>query len=134
MQLNQWSGGHDGGSTGGGGPDLAHSPTDKQSAADSLRNDIEPGTAAAGRWADDETGAMVKAFDAKDGNGWLTSSVVRKAHTTWGEQVQGLVSRLMLDESALRGSSNQLSGTDIDVGAGVRPSSISALYLPPLER
>ncbi|MEW2621211.1 hypothetical protein [Streptomyces sp. NPDC048106] len=116
------------GDVGGGGPDLAHAPGDKKGAADALRKDIEPDTASAGRWADDETGAVIKAFDAKDGHGWLTSAAVRKAHTTWGEQVQGLVNRLMLDESALRGTGNLLTGTDIDVGTGVRKTSILDTY------
>jgi hypothetical protein len=49
---------------------------------------------------------------------------VGKAHTTWGEQVQGLVSRLMLDESALRGTNSLLTTTDVDTGVGVRRSSI----------
>ncbi|MFF8995859.1 hypothetical protein ACF09H_39215 [Streptomyces sp. NPDC014983] len=104
MRLNQLQmapGG--GGATSGGGPDLAHSPADKQSAANALHKDIGRDTTDAGRWADDETGAVVKAFDAKDGNGWLTSGAVSKAHETWGEQVRNLVSRLAQDETALRG-------------------------------
>ena len=82
-----------GGSTGGGGPDLASSPAEKKAAADTLHNDIEPDTKKAGAWADDETSAVVKAFDAKDGHGWLTSGAVGKAHKTWGEQVQNLVNQ-----------------------------------------
>jgi hypothetical protein len=109
---------------GGGTPDLAHSSADNQSAADRLCNAIEPDTAAAGRWADEETDAVVAAFDAMDGHGWLTSGAVGKAHTTWGEQVQGLVSRLTLDESALRGTNSLLTTTDVDTGVGVRRSSI----------
>lgn len=111
----------------GGTPDLAHSSADNLSAADGLGNGIEPDTARAGGWADEATGAVVAAFDAKDGHGWLTSAAVSKAHSTWGEQMQGLVTRLMLDESALRGTNTLLGGTDLDVGSGVRTSSIQGL-------
>ncbi|MEU0860050.1 hypothetical protein ABZ352_32395 [Streptomyces griseofuscus] len=45
-----------------------------------LHKGIEPGTTDTGRWTDDETNAVVKAFDAKDGHGWLTSGAVSKAH------------------------------------------------------
>ncbi|MFF7976231.1 hypothetical protein [Streptomyces sp. NPDC007905] len=76
-----------GGSTGGGQPDLASSPAEKKAAANTLHNEIEPHTTTAGAWADDETSAVVKAFDAKDGHGWVTSSAVSKAHKTWSEQV-----------------------------------------------
>ncbi|SCF74136.1 hypothetical protein GA0115256_114968 [Streptomyces sp. DconLS] len=113
---------------GSGGPDLAHSPADKQGAANALHKDIEPGTTDAGRWADDETNAVVKAFDAKDGHGWLTSGAVSKAHKIWGEQVQGLVGRLAQDESAIRSSSSVLTGTDIGTGARVHKVSIFDTY------
>ncbi|MER6330576.1 hypothetical protein ABT298_14900 [Streptomyces sp. NPDC001034] len=134
MRLNQLQmdpGG--GGATSGGGPDLAHSPADKQSAANALHKDIGPDTTDAGRWADDETSAVVKAFDAKDGNGWLTSCAVSKAHKTWGEQVQNLVSRLAQDEAALRTDNTLMTGTDVRAGAGVRKVSIFDAYSPPAE-
>ncbi|MFF4572224.1 hypothetical protein [Streptomyces sp. NPDC001410] len=133
MRLNQYPadpGG--GGSTGGGGPDLASSPAEKKAAADTLYNEIEPHTTTAGAWADDETSAVVKAFDAKDGHGWLTSGAVSKAHTTWSEQVQNLVKQLVHDESALRNNNTLLSGTDFGVGAGARKVSVLDTYsLPP---
>lgn len=94
--------GHPGEPTDGSGPDFTHSATDNVRAADGLANGIEPDTARAGGWADEATAALVTAFGAKDGHGWLTSSAISQAHNTWGEQVQGLVSRLTLDESALR--------------------------------
>lgn len=133
MRLNQYPadpGG--GGPSGGGQPDLASSPAEKKAAANTLHNDIEPDTKAAGAWADDETGAAVKAFDAKDGHGWLTSGAVSKAHKTWSEQVQNFVNQLAGDESALRNDSTLLSGTDLGVGAGVRKVSVLDTYsLPP---
>ncbi|WP_240509817.1 hypothetical protein [Streptomyces malaysiense] len=119
--------------SGSSGPDLAHSAADKQSAANALSTDIGPHTTDAGRWADDETGAVVKAFDAKDGHGWLTSGAVSKAHKTWGEQVQNLVSRLGNDESAIRDSSTLLTGRDVGAGAGVRRVSIFDAYSPPAD-
>ncbi|MEV6295348.1 hypothetical protein AB0M41_34125 [Streptomyces sp. NPDC051896] len=132
MRLNQYPadpGG--GGSTGGGGPDLASSPAEKKAAADTLHNDIEPDTKKAGAWADDETSAVVKAFDAKDGHGWLTSGAVGKAHKTWGEQVQNLVNQLSGDESALRADTTLLSGTDVGVGDKARKVSVFDTYSSP---
>lgn len=124
---NDHSEGHLGEPTNGSGPDFTHSANDNVSAADGLANGIEPDTAKAGGWADEATAALVTAFGAKDGHGWLTSSAASKAHSTWGEQVQGLVSRLTLDESALRTALTFFEGTDIDVGNGMRTSSIQGL-------
>ncbi|MEV7684355.1 hypothetical protein ACFW1F_01250 [Streptomyces bungoensis] len=122
-----------GGSTGGGQPDLASSPAEKKAAANTLHNEIEPHTTTAGAWADDETSAVVKAFDAKDGHGWVTSSAVSKAHKTWSEQVQNLVNQLSGDESALRNNNTLMTGTDVGVGAGVRKVSVLDTYSPPPE-
>ncbi|MYW47777.1 hypothetical protein [Streptomyces sp. SID161] len=113
---------------GGGRPDLASSPAEKTAAANTLHNDIQPDTRAAGRWADDETSAAVKAFDAKDGHGWLLSGALGKAHTTWGEQVQDFLNRLAGDEAALRSDSTLLSGTDIGVGGTARQVSVLDTY------
>ncbi|MGW7526201.1 hypothetical protein [Streptomyces sp. NPDC054783] len=116
---------------GGGGPDLAHSPDEKKAAADTLRKDIEPDTKKAGQQADDETGAVVKAFDAKDGHGWLTSTAVSKAHKIWGEQVQNFLNRLAGDESALRNNNTVLTGTDTGVAGTARKVSVFDTYSPP---
>ncbi|MDN3258375.1 hypothetical protein QWJ26_00820 [Streptomyces sp. CSDS2] len=83
------------------------------------------------RWAGEETNAAVKAFDAKDGYGWLTSGALKKAHTTWGEQVKNLVNRLAQDESALRNNARALSGTDLLVGRTARKVSVFDTYSPP---
>jgi hypothetical protein len=132
MRLNHLPDGPGGGgSAGGGRPDLAHSPEEKQAAADTLHNDIQPHTKTAGQWADDETNAVVKAFDAKDGHGWLTSGAVSKAHKIWGEQVHDFLNRLAGDESALRQSSTVLTGTDAAVGGTARKVSIFDTYSRP---
>ncbi|GGT76662.1 hypothetical protein ABT368_30340 [Streptomyces althioticus] len=70
---------------------------------------MQPDTRKAGDLADDEAGAAVKAFAAKDGDGWVTSTALKKAHKTWGEQVQALMNRLGSEKEALR-STNILRG------------------------
>ncbi|MFD8390384.1 hypothetical protein ACFV2N_14540 [Streptomyces sp. NPDC059680] len=132
MRLTHLPDGPDaGGSAGGGRPDLASSPAEKQAAANTLHKDIEPDTKSAGRWADEETGAVVKAFDAKDGHGWLTSGAVSKAHKTWSEQIQNFVNRLAGDEAALRNNNTLMTGTDAGVGGVVRKVSIFDTYSAP---
>lgn len=132
MRLNQLPadpGG--GGGSFSGRPDLASSPAEKQAAAKAIQDHIEGDTRTAGEWADEETGAVVKAFGAKDGHGWLTSGAVQKAHKTWGEQVQNLMNLLSSDKGALLAANTQFQGTDVGVGAGVRNSSVFDLYSPP---
>ncbi|MEU6664625.1 hypothetical protein [Streptomyces sp. NPDC046727] len=118
---------------GGGGPDLASSPAQTKAAADTLHDSIEKETKTAGAWADHETGAAVKAFDAKDGYGWLTSGAVSKAHKAWGEQIQGFLHRLSEDEAALRNNNTVMAGTDFGVRAGVRKVSVFDTYSTPPE-
>jgi hypothetical protein len=134
MRLNQLpSDPGGGGSVGGGRPELASSPAEKKTAANTLHNDIEPDTKTAGRWADEETSAVVRAFDAKDGHGWLTSGAVSKAHKTWSEQAQNFVNRLAGDESALRNDRTLMTGTDVGVGGEVRKVSVLDTYSSPSE-
>ncbi|MFI9255959.1 hypothetical protein [Streptomyces sp. NPDC053069] len=116
---------------GGGGSDLAHSPDQKKAAADTLHNHIAPETKTAGAWADDETVAVVKAFDAKDGYGWLTSAAVGKMHKNWCEQVKNFLNRLADDESALRNNNTVLTGTDVGVAGTARKVSVFDTYSPP---
>ncbi|MFD0317620.1 hypothetical protein [Streptomyces flavalbus] len=129
MRLNQYPadpGGSPGGSTGpgpGGLPDFGSSPTEKKAAAKAIEDHIEPDTKKAGDVADEETNAAVKAFAAKDGHGWVTSSALKKAHKTWGEQVQNLMNRLGSEKTALRSTNTLFLNTDIGVGNGVRKSS-----------
>ncbi|GGW52453.1 hypothetical protein GCM10010503_31870 [Streptomyces lucensis JCM 4490] len=130
MRLNQipsdpgGSAGPSGGAGAGGGrKDLASSPAEKQAAAKALQDHIEPDTRKAGDWADDDTGAAVKALQAKDGDGWLTSGALKAAHKTWGEQVQNLMNRLSSEKAALRSTNTVFQGTDLGVGSRVRTSS-----------
>jgi hypothetical protein len=124
MRLNQIPGDPGGGtgpvgsSPGGGQPDLASSPARKKAAAKALEDSIEPGTRSAGDWADTDTGKAVSALD-----GWLTSTALKKAHTTWGDQVTNLMNRLASDKAALRGAGTLLQSTDLTTGANLRAPS-----------
>lgn len=108
---------------GGGQQDLASSPTEKRAAAKAIEDHIEPDTRTAGAWADDDTGAAVKAFQPKDGEGWLTSGSVKTAHKTWSDQAKNLMVRLASEKAALRGTNHVFQSTDIGVESGVRATS-----------
>lgn len=114
-----------------GPPNLASSPTEKRAAANTIERVIEPGTHTAGAWADHETDAAVKAFAAKDGDGWLTSGAIKAAHAKWGEQVKGLMAMLAQDKSALRSANTTLTGTDVAVGSAARRTSVLDQYSQP---
>lgn len=125
MELNGYPA-DAGGSSGparGGSKDLASSPAQKKAAAKAIQDHIEPDTRKAGDWADEETGAAVKAFAAKDGHGWVTSTALKKAHKTWGEQVQNLMNRLSSEKEALRSTGILFQNTDFGIGQGIRKSS-----------
>jgi hypothetical protein len=121
MRLNQLPADQGGGS---GGPDLASSSAEKQAAARAIEDHIEGDTRTAGAWADEETNSAVKAFGAKDGEGWLTAGALKKAHKTWGEQVQNLMNRLSADKESLHGARIALHGTDLSTGAGLNTVSV----------
>lgn len=104
----------------GGQKDLASSPVEKKAAAKAIEDHIEPGTRKAGDWADTETNEAVAGFR----DGWLTSGALKKAHTTWGEQVQSLMRRLASEKAALRSANTVLQGTDIQTSAGARSVSV----------
>lgn len=125
MELNQYPAdpGSAPGPVGGGAKDLASSPAQKKAAAKAIQDHIEPDTRKAGDWADEETGAAVKAFAAKDGHGWVTSTALKKAHKTWGEQVQNLMNRLSSEKEALRSTGILFQNTDFGIGQGIRKSS-----------
>jgi hypothetical protein len=132
MRLNQIPA-EQGGSTGpfglaGGQRDLASSPAEKRAAANAIEQHIEPDTSKSGRWADEETSAVVKAFDAKDGEGWLTSTALKKAHKTWGEQVKDLMDRLGAEKAALRSTNTLFQSTDLGIASGVQRSSALDRY------
>ncbi|WP_405862870.1 hypothetical protein OG407_30715 [Streptomyces sp. NBC_01515] len=103
--------------------DLASSPSEKRAAARAFEDHIEPGTRAAGRWADDENGAAVREFAAKDGDGWVTSAALKKAHGAWADQVKNLMDRLGAERDALRSGNAVLTSTDLAVGSTLRERS-----------
>jgi len=105
------------GAVGGGRKDLASSPAEKAAAVKAIEEHIQPDTAKAGAWADEDTRSAVKAFAAKDGDGWVTFAALKKAHETWGGQVKNLMDRLDGEKGALRGAGTVLQGTDHGVGA-----------------
>lgn len=128
MRLNQVPG-DPGGSTGllgpaGGKKDLASSPAEKQAAARSIEQNIEPDTRKAGDWADEETTSAITALS----HGWLTSGALKKAHGTWDEQVRNLMNRLASDKGALRGANTTLQNSDSATGAKARSVSVIDAY------
>lgn len=121
MRLNQLPA--DPGGSSGTQQDLASSPAEKRAAAKAIEDHIEPGTKKSGDWADEDTDAAVKEFGPKDGHGWLTSSAVKEAHKTWGEQLRNLMNRLASEKAALRSTGTLLLGTDLGVGSDLRKAS-----------
>ncbi|MGY1583583.1 hypothetical protein [Streptomyces sp. MN13] len=129
MRLNQLPADQGGTGPSGGGPkDLASSPTEKKRAAKAIEDGIEPGTAKAGRHADEDTASAVKAFGAKDGDGWDTSRALKKAHGTWGDQVKNLMDRLGSEKDALRQANTTLQGADLTAGGAARQISVFDTY------
>ncbi|MFE1860059.1 hypothetical protein [Streptomyces anandii] len=104
--------------------DLASSPTEKRAAARAVEEHLEPGTRRAGAWADEETTAAIRAFGARDGEGWLTSAALRKAHRRWTDQVRNLMDRLAAEKDALRSTSRVLTSTDLATGSTLREISV----------
>ncbi|MFJ9815364.1 hypothetical protein ACIRU3_08825 [Streptomyces sp. NPDC101151] len=107
----------------GGQKDLASSPAEKKAAAKAIEDHIEPETKKAGDWADEQTDAVVKEFGARDGGGWVASGAIKKAHKTWGDQVQALMNRLGSEKSALHSTNSLFQTTDFGVRTQVRASS-----------
>jgi hypothetical protein len=104
--------------------DVASTPAQKQAAARAIGDHIWPDTGTSGSWADDETAAAVKEFDARDGHGWLASGALKKAHKTWGEQVKSLMDELSSQEGALLRADTHLVNTDVAVHSQVSSSSL----------
>jgi hypothetical protein len=118
-----------GGLSGGGAAmDLVSSPAEKRAAARAVEDHVEPGTRTAGQWADEETAAAVKAFGARDGDGWLTSRALHAAHATWAGQVRNLLDRLGAEKDALRAANTVLTGADIGTGGALRKLSALDRY------
>ncbi|MFI6475975.1 hypothetical protein ACIBL5_37785 [Streptomyces sp. NPDC050516] len=104
--------------------DLASTSAQKQAAARAIGDHIEPDTRTSGSWADDETAAVVKEFDARDGHGWLASGALSKAHKTWGDQVKSLMDELSSEKGALLRADTHLFNTDVGVHSQVSSSSL----------
>ncbi|NJQ03603.1 hypothetical protein [Streptomyces zingiberis] len=108
----------------GGLPTFGSSPEQKRAAANAIEKDIEPDSRKAGDWAEEATESAVKAFEAKDGEGWQTSGALKKAHTTWGTQVTTLMNRLKSEKEALRATNTVFQNNDLGVGQNLlRPPS-----------
>nr|WP_043677204.1 hypothetical protein [Streptomyces xylophagus] len=107
---------------------LASSPAEKRAAARAIEEHIRPDTLVAGRWADEEMGAAVREFAAKDGDGWLTSAALKKAHGAWADQVKNLMDRLGAETDALRSGNAVLTSTDLAVGSTLRQQSSLDTY------
>ncbi|MEU6534962.1 hypothetical protein [Streptomyces sp. NPDC047000] len=107
-----------------GRPDLVSSPAEKRAAARSLERHIEPDTAKAGRWAEEETAAAVKAL----ADGWATASALRKAHDTWSDQVRNLLDRLGSERDALGAGNRVLTSADLAAGSALRETSALDRY------
>lgn len=120
MRLNQAAP-----SAGGSGSasDLASSPTEKKTAANAIERHLEPDTKKAGHVAEEKTTAAVKEFSGKEGSGWATSGALKKAHSTWEEQVKALVDRLGGDKGALRNTSVLFQNNDVGISTQIRQSS-----------
>ena len=128
MRLNQLPS-DPGGSSGpppllGGQKDLASSPAEKKAAAKAIEDHIEPDTRKAGDWADTETDSAVSGLR----DGWHTSGALKKAHGTWGEQVQNLLNMLASDKASLRGANTVLQNTDIQTGTNAGSVSVLTGY------
>ncbi|MFE9800623.1 hypothetical protein ACWC98_31055 [Streptomyces goshikiensis] len=110
----------------GGNQDLASTPAEKKSAANTIETELEPNTRKAGDHADKSSNSAVKALD-----GWSTASGLKKVQETWDQQVTGLMGRLASEKTALRGTSNMFLRNDISTGDSfgiLKPSPDSKLH------
>ncbi|WP_149184711.1 hypothetical protein [Streptomyces sp. TRM49041] len=114
MRLNQLAPAAGGG--GGDRPDLASSPAEKKTAAKAIHEVLTPGVTRDSKHTAVCTKAAVKEFGAKDGDGWDTSSALKKAHQTWEKQVKTLLDRLAAEKAALSKTGIDLRNNDLDIG------------------
>ncbi|MCX5413558.1 hypothetical protein [Streptomyces sp. NBC_00059] len=97
-------------------PDLATTPAKKKKAANSIENNIEPGTRTAADAADESVRGAIAEF-----TGWETATGLKKAHHQWDEQVKRLMGRLSQEKSALRNTAVLFSNNDLETEAGFAP-------------
>ncbi|MFE7512667.1 hypothetical protein ACFU8I_15835 [Streptomyces sp. NPDC057540] len=115
MRLNQLAPAAGGGGVG--NPDMASSPAAKKAAVKALNDDLEPGVTRDGKHAAETTKDAVRAFGAKDGNGWDTSGALRRAHETWEKQVKMLLGRLSSEKQALGATGTSMRNNELDIAA-----------------
>ncbi|MEV7087439.1 hypothetical protein AB0O07_16305 [Streptomyces sp. NPDC093085] len=99
-----------------GDPDLATAPAAKKKAANTIENQLEPGTKKAADTADEPTSVAVAEF-----KGWDTGTGLKKAHEHWDTQVKRLMGRLNSEKVSLRNTSNLFAGQDLATEAGFAP-------------
>lgn len=92
----------------GGSPDFASSPAEKNAAAGTIQNELEPRTKSATGHADEATGSARKGFE-----GWETAAGLKKVAETWEQQVTTLMGRLAGEKDSLRGASGYIAGNDL---------------------
>ncbi|MGW3205801.1 hypothetical protein [Streptomyces sp. NPDC001135] len=123
MRLNQLPADPGGGGPASGRPDLASSPAEKRAAANAIDQHIEPGTRAAGDYADGDSESTVRSFEANCQEPWELATGLKQALAKWREQSAYMRERLISESKALRASSNTIQTTDTAVGADVRRAS-----------
>ncbi|MEV6782081.1 hypothetical protein [Streptomyces sp. NPDC051098] len=102
---------------------MASTPAQKKAAANAIEKHLEPDTKKAGDKAEESTGAAVKEFSAKDGEGWDTSEALKKVHEVWEKQVKVLMDRLSSEKHALRNTSILFQNNDLGIAVQARQSS-----------
>ncbi|MYV72433.1 hypothetical protein GT352_00445 [Streptomyces sp. SID1046] len=95
----------------GGSPDFASSPAEKNAAAGTIQNYLEPETKKHAEDADEATEAARKGFE-----GWQTAAALKKVTDTWDQQVTTLMGRLAGEKAALRRASGSFTSNDIGLG------------------
>ncbi|WP_371612309.1 hypothetical protein [Streptomyces clavifer] len=113
-RLNQLPTGNSGPT--GSAPDLITAPAAKKKAANTIQNDLEPGTRGAADAADESTRNAIGEF-----SGWDTGAGLKKAHAHWDTQVKRLMARLDSEKSSLRTTSIRFTDQDIATGQGFIP-------------
>ncbi|MFJ6717175.1 MULTISPECIES: hypothetical protein [unclassified Streptomyces] len=88
--------------------DFASTPAQKQAAAGTIENELQPNTKTAAEHADEAHNAAHKGFD-----GWDTAAGLKKVADTWDQQVKNLMARLDAEKGALRGASGLFQRNDI---------------------
>lgn len=97
-------------------PDLATTPAKKKKAANSIENNIQPGTTTAANAADESVRSAIAEF-----KGWETAAGLKKAHHQWDEQVKRLMGRLNHEKAALREIAIRFGNNELDIEAGFAP-------------